>query len=46
LSIRRIVIKRMARGEVEEEYVPLAKRVKEEPVEEATLIEELVDTEV
>lgn len=33
-------------GEVEEEYVPLAKRVKEEPVEEATLIEELVDTEV
>jgi hypothetical protein len=31
---------------VEEEYVPLAKRVKEELVEEAALVEELVDTEV
>lgn len=33
-------------GDVEEEYIPLAKRVKEEPIEEAALIVELVDNEV
>ena len=34
-------------GEVEDEYVPMAKRVKEEPVEdEGIIVEELVDEEV